>query len=61
MGSVGAALGDDVDMDAEIRAVLRRVLPVWICISSTASAIGRMLVIANRLDAVLMPSSDRLF
>ena len=37
------------------------VLPVWTWIASTASAIGRMLVAASRLDDELMPSSDRLF
>ena len=37
------------------------VLPVWTCTSVTASAIGRMLVAASRLDDELMPSSDKLF
>src|SRR5262249_8558176 len=37
------------------------VLPVWTWISSTASAIGRMLVAARRLADELMPSSERLF
>ena len=36
-------------------------LPVWTWTSVTASAIGRMLVIASRLAEALMPSSDRLF
>ena len=36
-------------------------LPVWTWISVTASAIGRMLVIASRLDEELMPSRDKLF
>ena len=36
-------------------------LPVCTWTSVTASAIGRMLVAASRLDEELMPSSDRLF
>ena len=37
------------------------VLPVCTCTSVTASAIGRMLVIASRFDVALMPSMVRLF
>ena len=37
------------------------VLPVWTCTSSTASWMGRMLVMASRFELELIPSSVMLF
>ena len=58
---VRAALGDDVHVDAEEGAVSADVLPVWTCTSSTASWMGRMLVMASRFELELIPSSVMLF